>query len=127
MSVERRGGSILIVEDDPQIAAILTDLLASEGYEVATESDGAALPLAFRQRPNLILLDVMMPGMDGVEVCRRLNADPRTSATPIVFLTAMPTEVLLPRLAGCRYLGIIRKPFGLNEILTTVHDQVGED
>lgn len=125
MGAERQRRSILIVEDDPRIAAILTDLLAGEGYDVATESDGAALPLAFRERPGLILLDVMMPGMDGVEVCRRLNADARTTAIPVIFLTAMPTEVLLPRLAGCHYTGIIRKPFSLNEILNAVHDRFG--
>ena len=70
---------ILIVEDEAGIAEVLGDLLGDEGYETALSVDGAALATAADDPPALILLDVMMPGMDGPEVCRRLKADPRTA------------------------------------------------
>jgi CheY-like chemotaxis protein len=120
MDAAGSGRFVLVVEDDLQIAAILADLLEGEGYRVATAVDGQALPLALADPPDLVLLDVMMPGMDGAEVCRRLNADPRTRDVPIVFLTAMPPDALLPRIADCAYRGLIRKPFGLDEVLDAV-------
>ena len=120
MSAEQDSGSVLVVEDDLQIAAVLTDLLESEGYRVTTSVNGAAVGQAQAEPPDLVLLDVMMPGMDGTEVCRHLNADPRTRDVPVVFLTAMPPDVLAPRLVGCTYRTVIRKPFSLTEVLDTV-------
>ena len=120
MSAGQPSGSILVVEDDLQIAAVLADLLEGEGYRVTTGVNGAAVDQALAHPPGLVLLDVMMPGMDGTEVCRRLNADPRTRDVPVVFLTAMPPHVLASRLAGCSYKSVIRKPFGLTEVLDAV-------
>src|SRR5918998_5613373 len=124
MSAGQPTGFILVVEDDLQIAAVLADLLEGEGYRVTTGMNGAAVDQALADPPNLVLLDVMMPGMDGTEVCRRLNADPRTRDVPIVFLTAMPPDILVPRLAGCSYKSVIRKPLGLPEILDMVERYV---
>lgn len=126
MDAAAPAGAILVVEDDQQIAAILTDLLEGEGYRVATAVDGQALALAQADPPALVLLDVMMPGMDGAEVCRRLKADPRTRDVPVVFVTALPPDVLLARLGGCAYEGLIRKPFGLDEVLATVRRMTSE-
>ncbi len=111
---------VLVVEDDPDVAGVLHDLLTDEGYRVTVSSDGQSLAAAQANPPNLILLDVMMPGMDGPEVCRRLQADPRTRAIPVVFITAVAPSLTAQRLAGCQYAGIIRKPFTLDEVLTTV-------
>ena len=74
---ERR---VLIVEDEPTIAETLADLLSDEGYVPTIGVDGAALAVAHAEPPALILLDAMMPGLDGAEVCRRLKADPRAAA-----------------------------------------------
>src|SRR3712207_2307298 len=111
---------VLIVEDEPGIAEILADLLADEGYAPAISVDGAALAAARADPPGLILLDAMMPGMDGPEVCRRLKADPRTRHVPVVFLTAMPPDILAARLGDCPHDGLIRKPFRLTEVLDVV-------
>ena len=111
---------VLIVEDDQQIVGVLTDLLVDEGYRVIAGVDGQGLAVALAEPPALVLLDVMMPGMDGVEVCRRLRADPRTRDVPIVFLTAVPPEVLAQQLGDLPYQGVIRKPFRLDEVLDTV-------
>lgn len=120
MDVQRKGNDILVVDDDAQIAAVIADLLEGEGYGVRTGVDGGALSTALADPPGLVLLDLMMPVMDGAEVCQRLNGDSRTKHVPIVVLTALSPDVAARRLVGCDYQRIIRKPFSLTEILDTV-------
>ena len=80
---------ILIVDDEPDILEFLEYNLVREGYEVLTASDGEeALRLAEKEHPDLIILDIMMPRMDGVEVCRQLRSRPEFDNTVIAFLTA---------------------------------------
>ncbi len=117
--------SVLIVEDEPGIAEILADLLADEGYAPAVSVDGAALAAAHAAPPGLILLDAMMPGMDGPEICRRLKADPCTRHVPVVFLTALSPETLAARLGDCPHEGLLPKPFRLAEVLDLVHHHLG--
>ena len=119
------GAHILIVEDEPGIAEILADLLADEGYAPAISADGAALAAARADPPGLVLLDAMMPGMDGPEVCRRLKADPRTAQVPVVFLTALPTQALAARLGECPHEGVLPKPFHLDDVLAVVRRHLG--
>jgi CheY-like chemotaxis protein/class 3 adenylate cyclase len=86
----RTPARILIVDDNPTNVKVLQTRLAAEGYEVITAGDGEeALATARQHTPDLILLDVMMPKLDGFEVCRRLRADPSFPFTPIVLVTAM--------------------------------------
>ncbi len=83
-------GRILVVDDQPLNVKLLEAKLTSEYYDVLTASDGpSAIEVATTERPDLILLDVMMPGMDGFEVCRRLRAEPSTMHIPIVMVTAL--------------------------------------
>jgi two-component system, OmpR family, alkaline phosphatase synthesis response regulator PhoP len=85
---------ILIVDDEKDIVEMLTYNLEKEGYTVLTALNGRrALEQAHENQPHLILLDVMMPEMDGWEVCRQLMRDPKTSAIPVIFLTAKGSEV----------------------------------
>ena len=109
------GELILVVDDDPAIVEVLRCLLHDAGYEVATVDDGAALPLAHERQPRVILLDILMPGMDGVEVSRRLRADPATAPIPIIALSATPQW--LPALPVNDRLA---KPFGLDHLCATV-------
>ena len=91
----QRGIKILCVDDDPLLLRMFGDILRFHGYTVVTAPDGeAGLEAAGRERPNLIVLDVMMPGLDGFEVCRLLKADPATQAVPVIFLTAMTDPTL---------------------------------
>ena len=113
-------GRILIVEDEPEIAELLAALLADEGYAAAISVDGAAVETAQADPPALVLLDVMMPGMDGPEVCRRLKADPRTAHVPIVFVTALVPHVLGARLDDCPHEGVLHKPFDLDDLVAVV-------
>lgn len=80
--------TVLVVDDDPSIIAFLTAALDDEGYRVLTATGAAALTLARTQRPAVILLDIMMPGMNGLEVSRRLRADPATATIPIIAMSA---------------------------------------
>jgi CheY-like chemotaxis protein len=82
--------SILIVDDDPEIVSMLSTRLGKRGYKVSTASDGhRALELAKRERPDVMLLDVMMPGKSGWEVARALKQDPVTQGIKIVMVTAI--------------------------------------
>ena len=83
-------GRILVVDDQPLNVKLLEAKLTNEYYDVLTASDGpSAIEIANKERPDLILLDVMMPGMDGFDVCRHLRADPVTMHIPIVMVTAL--------------------------------------
>ena len=78
---------ILVVDDTPENIDVATALLASKYTVKAAVNGPMALKIAEKQSPDLILLDIQMPGMDGYEVCRRLKADPATTAIPVIFLT----------------------------------------
>jgi DNA-binding response OmpR family regulator len=86
----RTPARILVVDDNPTNVKVLQSRLGAEGYEIVTAGDGeAALTAALTLRPDLILLDIMMPKIDGLEVCRRLRSDPSFPFTPIIMVTAM--------------------------------------
>ncbi|MGN0985246.1 MAG: response regulator [Candidatus Enterenecus sp.] len=113
------GKKILIVEDEQNIVDILAFNLKREGYDTLEAMDGAAgLALALERDPDLILLDLMLPKMDGFEVCRRLREQGRT--TPVIMLTAREEEsdkVLGLELGADDY---ITKPFSMRELLARV-------
>jgi phosphate regulon transcriptional regulator PhoB len=112
---------VLIVEDEPDIRDLLAWHLEREGYRVARSGDGAqALREIATQPPDLILLDLMLPGMGGLEVCRRLRQDPATAALPVIMLTAKGDEV--DRVVGLEVGAddYIVKPFSPKEVLARV-------
>ena len=81
---------ILVVDDTPSNVKLLADVLGAKGYAVVTAASGAdALEVVERERPDLVLLDVMMPGMSGYDVCRKLRANPATTMLPVVMITAL--------------------------------------
>ena len=83
-------GKILVVDDESQNVEVLRRLMTRLSYEVLTAPDGeSALHSVMRDRPDLVLLDVNMPGIDGFEVCRRLKADPATRLIPVVLVTTL--------------------------------------
>ena len=108
----------MIVDDDPNIREVLAVLLSSEGYRVSTAENGLeALKLQDSEKPNLVILDIMMPGMDGVEVCARIRA---RSSVPILFLTAKSQDtdkVDAYTSGGDDYLV---KPFSQTELLMKI-------
>ncbi len=85
--------TILIVDDEADILEMLKYNLQKEGYAVLTAKNGTTALEEVKRSPNLVLLDVMMPEMDGWEVCRRIKREPKTAAIPVLFLTAKGSEV----------------------------------
>jgi diguanylate cyclase (GGDEF)-like protein len=115
------GETILVADNEPDILRFVEVNLRLEGFQVVTCLDGQeALDKAFALRPSLVLLDVMMPRLDGFEVCRRLRADVRTSHIPIIFLTAksMTVDKVLGLTAGAD--GYVVKPFDPIELVARV-------
>jgi two-component system response regulator BaeR len=114
---------ILIVEDEPKLAALEADYLKAAGYETHCIADGAAVvPWVRSESPDLILLDLMLPGRDGLEICRELRtaADPRIRDVPIIMVTARVEE--MDRLIGLD-LGAddyVCKPFSVRELVARV-------
>ena len=87
------GVRVTVIDDEPQVLAMILELLGDAGFEAAGFSDGRSGLEAIRAAPpELVLLDVNMPGIDGIEVCRRLRADPATARLPIVMLTGLSSE-----------------------------------
>jgi CheY-like chemotaxis protein len=110
--------TVLVVDDDPSILVVVRLALQQQGYAVLTAVGGAALPLAAERQPDVILLDVHMPGMDGPEVSRRLRADPATARIPIILMsTRQDLRALSARLPVDDQLP---KPFGLDELYAIV-------
>ena len=114
--------AILVIDDDPRVRETVTELLAGDGHHVLSTANGAdGLAVARTTHLDLILLDFYMPGMNGLEVARRLKADPLTRRIAVIALTSGTAEHAneLSR-AGC--IGFIPKPFEPTEFLRLVAD-----
>lgn len=115
------GDRILVVDNETDIRRFVEVNLRLEGFEVVVAGDGPeGLQRAFESDPALVLLDVMMPGIDGIEVCRRLRADPRTSHIPVILLTAksMTVDKVVGLAAGAD--DYVLKPFDPMELVARV-------
>ena len=125
MSALVRTGKVLAVDDDPRALEGLAESLGELGYEVWQALDGeSALLLAREHQPDVILLDVLMPGLDGFQVCRRLKEDPDTRLIPVVFLTGYDSRSA--KLKGLEAGGsdFLSKPVDLTELEARVHNLV---
>ena len=118
--------SILIVDDNPVNSKLIRVLLAGEGYDVHTAGDAdEALRVLKNLSPQLILMDVQLPGIDGLELTRRLKADPATRDIKILGLTAYAMKGDRERIlaAGCD--GYVAKPFSPRQMLAKVREIIG--
>lgn len=116
-----RKGNLLVVDDTPASLKLLTELLQAEGYAVRSAISGElALRAALQCPPELILLDIKMPELDGFEVCRRLKAQPATQDVPIIFVSALaePTEKVIGFELGA--VDFVTKPYQREELLMRV-------
>ena len=105
---------ILLADDEPRLLHVVGLYLSMEGFEVREASDGTeALSMLETEAFDLAILDVMMPGMDGIEVCRHIRAKPSTQSMPVLVFTSLSSDadVERARLAGANHL--ITKPFSL--------------
>jgi len=118
---KKAGGNLLVVDDDLLLRQTLEALLSGEGYEVrCAPSGGMALMFAGEDPPELILLDIRLPDMDGFEVCRRLREDPRTGGVPVIFISGL--DEVVDKVKGFAAGGVdyIAKPFQGEEVLVRV-------
>ncbi len=114
-------GTILVIDDEKDLIELVRYNLEKEGYDVIAATDGqSGLEVIRKHRPELVMLDLMMPGMDGLQVCQHLRADQRTARTPVIMLTAKATEA--DRIVGLE-LGAddyVTKPFSPREVVARV-------
>jgi len=118
---------ILVVEDTEDNRQILRDLLGMAGYEMVEAQDGAqGVAMAAEHRPDLILMDIQMPVMDGYEATRRIKADPALASIPVIAVTsyALSGDEAKTRAAGCD--GYIAKPYSPRQMLAAVREILGD-
>ena len=112
---------ILLVEDNEKNLKLLRDVLTAKGYRVLEATTGeAAVELALAEEPRLVLMDVQLPGIDGVEALRRLRADASTAPIPVLALTAQAMEGDRERFLAAGFDGYLSKPVDIVELLATV-------
>lgn len=114
---------VLIVEDDPDIAELLRYGFEQEHFETRvalTGEEGLRASLDVRRRPSVILLDLLLPGMNGFELCRRLRSESLTRDTPIVILTAKALEIDMARSLSVGANDFITKPFSLRDVVARI-------
>ena len=114
-------GTVLIIDDEPMNIILLEAILRREGFATLRAADGPeGRAVAERERPALILLDVMMPGENGLETCRRLKENPKTAAVPVIFVSALDEAERTADGFSSGAAGFITKPFNAAEVLARV-------
>ncbi len=117
---------ILIVDDEPSIVVPLEFLMRREGWDVEVAADGvAALEAVARVAPNLVILDVMLPKMNGFEVCERLRADPRWRGLRILMLTAKGREQEVQKGLDVGADAYVTKPFSTRDLVARIRGLLG--
>ena len=112
---------ILFIEDEPDIVMLMQTRLKSQGYEFLSAFDGEeGLKMVQEEKPDLILLDVVMPKIDGLTVCRRLKADPQTKHIPIIIVSASGGKDLPERCLAAGADDVVIKPFEAQELLDKI-------
>lgn len=110
---------ILVVDDEQSVRSLLADFFTPLGYRVITTADGnEALELAAREEPDVILLDVVMPGLDGTEVCKGLRASDKTALIPVIMMTGFAGAVI--DVSQSAPDDLVLKPFMLSDLLKRV-------
>jgi DNA-binding response OmpR family regulator len=126
---ESQSYRLLVVEDDPDIRSMMREALTRQGYEVSTATSGReVLGEVARSQPDLILLDLKMPGMDGYEVIRQLKAGHDTQSIPIIVTTASPLDKERDkiRVLGMGATQYITKPLSLNSLISEIKKAISE-
>jgi CheY-like chemotaxis protein len=114
---------ILLADDDPDVLLVTRTRLEVNGFEVVTAADGEEALARFREtRPDVVLLDLSMPRLDGYEVCKRLKSDPATASVPVIIFSASSSHATALEQA-CRQTGAddhVRKPFRSDELVRKI-------
>jgi len=122
----RRGLRVLIVDDSRTIVAALSHMLSQNGYEPSSAGDAeTALKIACDDPPDLIFLDIVLPGMSGFTALRKLRRHPKTESVPVVMISGNPQAVEEFYLKKIGADGFMKKPFGRNEVFSYIETLVG--
>ena len=114
---QERAARILVVDDERLLRTMMSDGLIAAGHEVLTAASGEeAIPLAKRERPDCILLDILMPGLDGYETCTALKADPDTARIPILLVSATTDLRVIDQAEKVGATSVLPKPVPLEEL-----------
>jgi DNA-binding response OmpR family regulator len=115
---------VLVVEDDPEINELIGAYVELSGFSCRRVTRGdEALREVHRHRPALIVLDVMLPDLDGFEICRRIRSDPHTAAIPIIMLTALDQEEMRCRAVQCGASDYLTKPFDPDRLMAAIRQR----
>lgn len=118
-------GDILIVDDTLDNLRLLSAMLAEQGYEVRSVTSGSTALMGIRaQAPDVILLDINMPGMNGYEVCQQLKADPKTREIPVIFISALNEVFDKVKAFSVGGVDYIAKPFQVQEVMVRIENQL---
>ncbi len=118
--------SILVVDDDEEIRQVLRLVLEKSGHRVRLASDGEeALQAMLQELPALVLLDIMMPRLDGLEVIRQMRADPDLRALPVIAFTALTSQLIEKELFDLGVRGFMRKPLRIRDLKEMVAMELG--
>lgn len=119
--LEKKPKFVLIVDDEPMIATLLRPVLKENGYDVeAVKSGGECLDYLGVRRPDIIILDIDMPDIDGIETCKKIRADARGNKVPIVFLTGLKTKEKFKAAMAAGGNDFIVKPFEAATVLARI-------
>ncbi len=116
--------AVVVVDDEPPIVAVVCDVLHDEGFQTISCMHGSeAFPCIQQEQPQLVILDIQMPGVDGIEVFQQMRADPSTANIPVIFFTAN-SHILKERLPNYQELGaqLLPKPFDIAKLIDLVEE-----
>lgn len=121
-----RGKRVAVVDDDPDVIKVLRMILRSSGFEVMEATSGMkGYFLIKRELPDAVLLDIMMPDIDGFEVCRKLKLDPATADIPVIFVSARTGREHIEEGLSLGAQGYITKPFNPEQLISKLKEVVG--
>lgn len=112
---------IVMIEDSKAASGVLKDVLAAEGYNILHASDGVTgLALARREKPDLILLDLLLPKLNGYDVCNALMRDSLTRHTPVLIISTLDTPESIDKAKRCGAKNFMKKPYNLDDLLREI-------
>lgn len=115
------GKKILVIDNDREFRRFIGEALSIDGYEVLLESSGYnGIAKAVKERPDLILLDILMPSLNGVSVVRKLRSDPRTASVPVMIVTGEASGEQVAAVLAAGACGVLFKPFSLNTLYSEI-------
>jgi DNA-binding response OmpR family regulator len=126
--MQQADGSVLVVEDDPEVNELVGTYAQIAGFEYDSAlTGGSALEKARAHAPVLIILDVMLPDLDGFEVCRQLKLEQRTRKIPVVMLTALDGDEYRNRGCQCGAVEFLTKPFDPDRLMDAIRQHAGQN